>query len=142
MKITQTALLLLTSCMLLSSTCKKDDPDTFCKHLKINNNTDKPVYTLYSYDYPDTSLNFQSPRINPNARRLGPQSKQNIDDTHDCVGSDLSNPVIQKLSVFVFDAQLVDTIPWDQVRQRYLVQKRFDLTLDDLINNNYTFNLQ
>jgi hypothetical protein len=142
MKLTRTALLLITSCILLSSTCYKE-PVSSCRELTINNNSDKPIYTLYSLDYPDTSLNFQSPRINPNAKRIEAHSKQKIDPKYGgCLGTNLRVPGVQKLSIFVFDAQLVESTPWSQVRQNYLVQKRWDLSQDDLDNNNYLFNLQ
>ncbi|MBO9204399.1 MULTISPECIES: hypothetical protein [Niastella] len=142
MKITLTALLLITSCVLLSSTCQKEDPDPICKNLTINNNTDKAVYTLFSFDYPDTSLNFQNPVISRTSKKLAAHSQATIDPRSNCLEQFLDNPGVQKLSVFVFDAELVESTPWDQIRTQYQIIKRLDLTQDDLINNNYSFDLQ
>ena len=142
MKITLTALLLITSCFFLSSTCKKEE-EPFCPLIKINNLTDKPIYTIYSFDYPDTALNFQNPIINPNAKKLSAHYKGPVTDKYTCLGDKLTGQTtIQRVSLFVFDAAELESTPWSEVRQKYQVLKRFDLTLDDLLNNNYTFDLQ
>jgi hypothetical protein len=143
MKTTKSVLLFLLSGFLLSSKCYKEDPPMHCT-LQLYNNTDKAVYVLLSYDYPDTSLNFQNPRVNPYTIHIGAHSKGWVKATPylDCFDGhyDGRRPV-EKVSVFVFDAALIDATPWNQVRQNYLVLKRFDLSKNDLINNNYTITL-
>jgi hypothetical protein len=141
MKTTRTVLLLLLSCFLLSSTCSKRKE---CPQLVMDNRTDNKIYYHYSYDYPDTSINFQGRRIEGPWFTAEAQQKtktyQNAEGT--CLEEFFSNYSIQKLSVFVFDAAVVDTTPWEKIRQDYKVLKRLDLSLDDLSNNNYVIELQ
>jgi hypothetical protein len=42
------------------------------------------------------------------------------------------------LSIYVFDAEVVENTPWEVVARDYLVLKRYDLTLDDLQRLNWT----
>ena len=141
MKTNQTFLFLVVSCCLLSSTCKKDDPP--CTRLKLNNNTDKPVYVLISYDYPDTSLNFQSPFANYYRINIGAHSTGDIRDVYnfECADKYFEYYPNNKVSFFVFDAKLVDTTPWITVRQNYQIIKRYDVGKNEVINNNYTLSL-
>ncbi len=45
----------------------------------------------------------------------------------------------RKVMVFVFDAQVLETTPpWDTVKAKYLVLKRYDLSLQDLESMNWT----
>ena len=39
---------------------------------------------------------------------------------------------IEKLSVFIFDAETLETTPWDIVQSKSLVLQRYDLTLEEL----------
>jgi hypothetical protein len=38
----------------------------------------------------------------------------------------------EKLTVFIFDAALVDSTPWPQIRQNYQILKRYEYTLEEL----------
>jgi hypothetical protein len=40
--------------------------------------------------------------------------------------------------VFVFNAGLLETIPWDTIKANYLVMKRYDLSLPDLEEMDWT----
>lgn len=143
MKTTGSVLIVLLSGFLLSSKCYKD-PGPLCTPLELDNKTDKSLYVLLSYDYPDTIMNFQNPLVNPYTIRINAHSKGRIKATPylDCFDGhfDGFRPV-EKISVFVFDAAVVDATPWNQVRQNYLVLKRYDLSKNDLINNNYNLTL-
>lgn len=141
MRTTQAVLLVVLSCFLLSSKCRKDDPP--CTTLKLDNKTDKFVYVLISYDYPDTSLNFQSPFANPIKNKIGPHSKGEIKDVYNfnCADTYFEYYPNNKVSFFVFDGQLADTTPWIKIRQNYQIIKRFDVGKNEVINNNYTLSL-
>lgn len=145
MKTTGSILLLLLSGFLLSSKCYKEDPLPPCI-LKLDNKTNKALYVLVSFDYPDTSLNFQNPRVNPNTNNIDAYSTGTIkpDRYLSCLDGyfdSSSTMFVEKISVYVFDAALVNSTPWSQVRQNYQVLKRFDLGKNDIINNNYTLTL-
>jgi hypothetical protein len=142
MKINQIVLLLVASCFLLPQ-CYEDYPTPCPSALKLDNKTNKDVYVLISYDYPDTSLNFQSPFTNPASTKVGAHSKVIIKDRYFtfCMDSYFDGRPKDTLSFFVFDAALVDTTDWIKIRQNYQVMKRFDVGKDNALNNNYTLTL-
>jgi len=39
---------------------------------------------------------------------------------------------------YVFDATVLETVPWEQVKKEYLVLQRYDLSLQNLIDLNWT----
>jgi len=39
---------------------------------------------------------------------------------------------IDTLSIYFFDAETVDNIPWETIREEYKVLKRYDLSLEDI----------
>lgn len=42
------------------------------------------------------------------------------------------------LSVFIFHTDTLNKYSWNEVRERYLILKRYDMSLDDLNQNNFT----
>jgi hypothetical protein len=142
MKTTQAALLLVLSFFLLSLTCTKSYKYP-CPELQLDNQTDKPLYVLFSFDYPDTSLNFQHPLTNIYTNKIAAHSKApiNVYNVRNCLESYFDMYSVDKISIFVFDAVLVDTTPWNKIRQNYQVMKRYDLAKDEIGNNNYTITL-
>jgi hypothetical protein len=114
-------------------TCRKKETEHCHYRLYLTNYSDKNLYTVISYDYPDTSLNFQEPISDALGGSVAPNNKNNIrHDESKCIESNILDNGYEKLSVFIFDAALVDSTPWSQVRQNYLVLKRLDYTLDEL----------
>jgi hypothetical protein len=41
------------------------------------------------------------------------------------------------LIIFIFDAAIVDTTPWETIKKNYLILKRYDLTLKELDSLNF-----
>lgn len=140
MKTTQAVLLAALSCFLLSSKCGKYDYKPPCPELKLDNKTDKSLYALLSFDYPDTSLNFQNPLINPYTNKIAAHSKEPVFFDY-CLENYYDMHSIDTISIFVFDAALVDTTPWNKIRQNYQIIKRYDLAKGDVGNNDYTITL-
>jgi hypothetical protein len=44
----------------------------------------------------------------------------------------------QILMVFLFSKDTIEQIPWNQIRDKYLILRRYDLTLDSLEKRNWT----
>jgi endonuclease III-like uncharacterized protein len=42
------------------------------------------------------------------------------------------------LSIFVFDATLIQSTPWKQVKQNYMALKRYDYSHDELRNTDFS----
>jgi hypothetical protein len=139
MKTTCVFLLVLLPFFFLSMTCKKET-DLCHYSLWLNNKTDKPVYVVTSYDYPDTSINFQNPLIAGNTY-VSPHTRTAfISGTNRCIETEIEmfTPG-HTLSIFVFDAEkLRYDSSWAQIRQNYQVLKRFDYTVDELRNTNFS----
>ena len=138
MKSTCVFLLVLLPFFFLSMTCRKESD--ICHYgLWLNNKTDKPVYVVASFDYPDTSINFQNPLLGDNNIVWPHQRTDFLREGH-CLENDIEvlSPG-HKLSIFVFDAdQLKYDSSWTQIRQNYQVLKRFDYTVDELRNTNFS----
>ncbi len=92
-------------------------------------------YTNISY--PDTILSTKRDFIGV------PQKKSN--EKYAFAGNSSSWEAIYKhlipndtISVFVFDSEVLDTYPWEEVRDEYKILKRYDLSLEDLQKLNFT----
>jgi hypothetical protein len=113
------ALLILVQC----------DPWDF--KMKITNNSNSTIYFYDSFSYPDTTLRIEYnpvkiPETNsvlPGATRSNRirccwESKFEFRDT---------------LMIFIFDETTLKTVPWDTIRKNYMILKRYDLSLEDLV---------
>ena len=141
MKIPRAILLILFPCFLFSMTCDKKELNTnSCHHsFQFNNQSDKLLYLVISYDYPDTGMNFQRPIFNRLTDYASPGKLETYVNYSDkCIEDIMLNNAYEKMSIFVFDAKLVDSTPWTQVRQNYMVLKRYDYSIDELRNCNFS----
>jgi hypothetical protein len=103
--------------------------------LKILNNSNNYIYADFYRSYPDTTLSINSHfggldhKVSPNGEitlaRGGSWERAFQDD------------IQQKLLIFIFDAKIIENIPWDTIRNKYLVLKRYELTLKDLDSLNF-----
>jgi FPC/CPF motif-containing protein YcgG len=140
MKVTPIVLLLLFTGMTLSMKCIKETDDCHY-YITLNNQSDKRVYLVVTYDYPDTSMNFQNPRYHSDLYQIAAKSNDWI-KSGPCIESNINNSPGKKISLFIFDAELVDATPWNQVRQNYQVLKRMDLTAEEIDNAHYSIDFQ
>jgi len=139
MKTTKTLLIIIFSGFLLSMKCVKGYE---CNSIfYFRNGTDKPIYMLVTYDYPDTSMNFQNPRYERYTHKIAANTKREI-RTNNCIENIILNSPGKKMSMFVFDAKLVDTTPWPQIKQNYQVLKRFDYTLEEMESADWNIDFQ
>jgi hypothetical protein len=98
--------------------------------LRVNNVSEKAIYVSWTRDNSDTSLNqITNPTYNPQIEKVAAHS---IQKDYYSAPSKAIFKHIDTLTVFVFDAQVVESTPWDTVKARDLVLKRYNLSLDDL----------
>jgi hypothetical protein len=125
--------LMLSSLLIITSTCdmlKNEDPK-----LRVKNVSEKAIYVSWTTDYPDTSFNrVANPTYNPELYKVEAHSVQK--EYYKAPSKGLFRDV-DTISVFIFDAQVLESTPWDTVKAKYLILKRYDLSLDDLINMNW-----
>ncbi|MBO9204400.1 MULTISPECIES: hypothetical protein [Niastella] len=133
MKFTHASLLLLLPCFFLSMTCHKSNTRHCHYQIDFENKSDKSLTVVLSYDYPDTSINFQSPYIEHDFYGgIAPHQKWYVENGEMCVESILLDHSYERVSLFIFDSEVLRTTPWSEVRKNYKVLTRYDFTLDDL----------
>jgi len=135
MKAVKIMFIICTQLVLMSNSCKKDS-SYYDYRLKVVNKSDKTIYADFYQSYPDTTLGLHSHFDNATVKaatngtitlvRGGTWENAFKEDIH------------QKLMVFIFDASVVDNTPWDTIKKKYLILKRYDLSLDDLQKSNWT----
>lgn len=122
----------------ICGTCLREDQGH--ERIIFQNNSNLRLY-LYGEDisYPDTSIYFgdltktgTTQIVNPNSLNVSALEIQSIWEQR------LSHPDQDTLMVFVFDADVIETVPWSTVVHDYMVLKRYDLSLRDLQKMNWT----
>ena len=101
--------------------------------LKITKNSEKVIYFVDSYAYPDTSFDY-NPIQCPEFFRVNPGDTES-DRTSDTREGEFE--LIDTLMIFIFDEETLKTVPWDTIQKRYMILKRYDLSLEDLQGMNW-----
>jgi hypothetical protein len=118
----------------LGNTCGKDEN----KHNSIDfkNNINRTIFVHGKWWYPDTTISFGNPAEAGEYYKVAAKASGNplmIMDTYEDRFKQHDT-----FMILVFDALVLETTPWDTVKAKYLVLKRYDLSLDDLKNMNWT----
>ncbi len=138
-KITFTIAISLLACILMSTSCGRDEDDHY--GIMFVNNSDKEVFVRADWWYPDTVITFGNPARAENEYLVAAHSNSN----HPLSSSESYEKGFsfhERFMVFVMDAELVRNTPWDTVKSKYLVLKRYDLSFDDLDSMNWTITYQ
>jgi hypothetical protein len=117
-------LLIINSCDLLNDEGLK---------LRVNNVSNTPIYMEWTTD---TILDhLTNPIFYSQINKVEAHSIQK--NYYGAPSTGLFDNKVDTLSVYIFDAQVLETTPWDTVKANYLVLKRYDLSLDDLNRLNW-----
>ena len=100
------------------------------REITIHNLSSKDIYFNKQHNYPDTTIREYNPSQDPRNHKV--KSKEigyviAINTTWEYLFEDL-----EKLQIFIYDAEVIENTPWEVVRRDYLVLKRYDLTLQDI----------
>jgi hypothetical protein len=100
--------------------------------LFVKNVSDSSIYVFLSYEYPDTTLPVNKP-----TKRLFPVEKNQciaipLADTEDELRYDIKSDT---LSIFFFDKELYDSLPWDSIRNNYMILDRRDIWEETLLDH-------
>jgi len=136
----KTNLIILLTILLFNQTCCKNKDDCH-KSITFVNTTSQALYVIASSLYPDT-LTFSgipNPLLDPNFTKVLPnETNTQVLSRRDCIELTFKNLIPPDiLMVYVFDAMVIESTPWETVKSNYLVVKRYDLSLQDLQNNNW-----
>jgi hypothetical protein len=132
----------LLSIMLLGTTCEENHE---ChKSIMIVNNSSQAIYVQGETHYPDTLYfgHYSGLTSNPEIFKVQSNSSSNEPlQRRDCY-EDIFNYGVEIpsgiLMVYIFDAEVLESTPWSTVVNDYMVLKRFDLSLQNLKDSNWT----
>jgi hypothetical protein len=116
-----------------------------CHHkITIVNNYKTAIYVDASYLYPDT-IDFHYSGLKDNAHIYkilsNKQSDKPLNILRDCWEIQFKTKSIlpsDTLMIYVFDAEIIENIPWSTIANGYMILKRYDLSLEDLAKLNWT----
>jgi len=121
--------LLLQIVFFISIGCKNN-----CHHdITFINNSNKNLY-YYEGSYPDTSIFDYNPLITN--YYFIPKNTHSRFQISSCFEQRFN--LTPKIIYFIFDAEVLKTIPWDTVMKKYMILKRYELTLQGLKDSNWT----
>lgn len=124
--------LLIISLFLISGSCEKNPFVERFYTITVINQSAQMIY-FFPYDkfseaqYPDTTL----PNQKPNAILLGPDAMFYI-DKREPWAEEFNELPAETLSVFFFDKTVYEDSSWADIKNGYMVLKRYDLSLQDL----------
>jgi hypothetical protein len=106
--------------------------------LKIKNNSSINLYYCEDFFYPDTLIKYSDISKVPSTYKIG-VGKEQIINAHSS-WENMFKQVIHSdtLMIFIFDATTIESTPWDTVKSKYMILKRYDLSYDDLVRMNWT----
>lgn len=116
-----------------SGACKKNPFAERVYSIKVQNNSPQLINFFDGRIYPDTSL----PAEKPYYGACRPGNFAYIDSRIDWSEVFVRLPN-DTLSIFIFDGATVNTYNWDIIRNQYKILRRYDLSLQDLKNSNFT----
>jgi hypothetical protein len=114
---------------LLFKTCKFPDEQHY---IIVTNNANHMISLYVGETYPDTSIVQTKPRL------WTVQPNSNFDDVSEWGTWKERFSKIEKLSVFIFHTDTLNKYAWEEVADKYMVLKRYDLSLEDLKQCNFT----
>ncbi len=129
--------LIICSCFLLTAMTCTHESETEHHYITMSNTSDYDIYVDRSFDYPDTSLKHSQNVMTP-GWHLKVDSHSDDRDVFACRSSYESwFNYIDKLIVFVFNADTLERYGWEYAKDNNLVSQRYDLSLDDLRQLNW-----
>jgi hypothetical protein len=125
--------------MLIFTACDKTKVYTRAddSRLKISNISNKYIYFSFSDFYPDTLKMYPiSPSMSYYKVKSNETKTYNSKETWEDF---FQNRIVSsgKLFVFIYDAQTIESIPFDTIQKKYMILKRFDLTYNEIVQKNW-----
>ncbi len=116
-----------------SGNCKKPPFVEAVYRMKVFNNSALNIAALLSYQYPDTTVPENNDRLG--GLLLGTYRYFDSKKPWEKVFEELPKDT---LSIFFFNVDTFSTYDWQVIRKEYKVLERYDLSLQDLQNSNFS----
>ena len=122
--------------LILGSQCNKEDE---ChKKIIFENKENFALYVIADWDYPDTLSFIHSGGFIKDYRVDANSTNDKVLELRDCHEARLNVSNYGIITIYVFNADTVDNNDWSYIYENYKVLKRYELTLQDLQNSNWT----
>jgi hypothetical protein len=128
-------LTLLIAIMLNMVSCEPENTANCHKSISVQNNSN---INIYYYIWPDTTLVLtDDPHFaaNPDYRCAADHTANDM--LRDCWEPIVKNSLNGKLSTYIFDAHIIETVSWDSIKSRREYLKRYDYSLTDFQLNDW-----
>lgn len=136
-------IILLLNAIILLISCNATNTATSHKIITVVNKTNKTIYVVGSNEYPNTDFSkiIGDPLNNTGFTKVNTnESSQGVLPSFGTSYENIYKSSIPSgiMMVYVFDGPTLETQGWDYMKANNLVLKRYDLTLQDLNNMNWT----
>jgi len=106
---------------------------------QVKNNSDKSIYFSLTFTYPDTIIGNKNPGLSPNQYKILPGEMGHLSIL--CCWERIFEPDSSyNISLFIFDAQKIESIAWSEIRTNNDFLKMFKLNYFDLIESDWITN--
>ena len=126
----------------LFNSCEPTNTASCNKIITVVNNTNKTIYLERSEDYPnfDSYKYYPDPLFNSQTTKLeaNTTSKNVLPTFGNCYEGIYKSIGSGIMMVYVFDGPTLETEGWEYIKDNNLILKRYDLTLQDLKDMNWT----
>lgn len=109
---------------------------SFDYRMTIINNSNNKIYFWKYFTYPDTAVGEFRP--DPLMDFVNPKSSNDLPTMTRWELIFEKNLPSDTLILFIFDAEVLETTPWDTIQANYMILKRYDLSYDDLVRLDWT----
>lgn len=124
----------------VSFSCGKDR--NCHNRISFVNKSNKDVYVIKNTSgYPDTNYYRYdpSPTLSQNVYKVNSHKASTSSLQYSaCYEAIMKPPESDTVMIYVFDAHVLETTPWDTVKAKNLYLKRYDLSLQDLQQSNWS----
>jgi hypothetical protein len=121
----------------MGSTCRKNSPDCHVWYT-IKNNSDNAIYFEWTRDSALALISY-NPGSSPAEYKCDPKQRKN-DTRNGCYETEILLSSTKKIYIFIFDAQIIETVPWETVKQSHMLLKRYDFTKEQLDSAKWIIN--
>ena len=134
-------IIILVTSLFVNQACGDKD-DNCHKVITFINKTGDTLYVTSAYEFPDTMIfkTQPNPLLDPNFTKVLPkESNTQVLWHRGCIELAFKDLIpSDTLMVYIFDSKVLKNTPWETVKANYLILKRYDLSLQDLKNTNWT----
>jgi hypothetical protein len=119
------------------SSCGDKEPNLHSTVWIINNSSKIMIAIGTFTNSTDTLIPEYNPYLVDDYYKIHSNTKYSL-DLRDTYEGRFKDPNVKFLRIFLFEEPIFKTNSWDSIRINYLIAKRYDLTLVDLNNKNWT----